>query len=175
MNQICSGGSLLSSVSPEGTLAWNMLKISDLLYKLPTWSALAKAIVFYLDTMQGLYIMFFVVLFSTPECGAGLWGPKCDQQCPQCSNGGICHDDSGECICPPGFTGQKCQHGNNTQYLFRSWANHSMFIAHIIYIFIMPCFQLHVSRNVLKIFGHLQYVFSSFLTFFVVFWDMIRV
>ncbi|KAM9280692.1 LOW QUALITY PROTEIN: tyrosine-protein kinase receptor Tie-1 [Cariama cristata] len=31
------------------------------------------------------------------------WGPSCEKDCPDCLNGGICHDHVGECICPPGF------------------------------------------------------------------------
>uniref|UniRef100_A0A6Q2WUK2 receptor protein-tyrosine kinase n=1 Tax=Esox lucius TaxID=8010 RepID=A0A6Q2WUK2_ESOLU len=43
------------------------------------------------------------------ECKSGLWGPGCEHRCPQCSNGGICHDETGECICPPGFKGHSCE------------------------------------------------------------------
>eukprot|EP00057_Strongylocentrotus_purpuratus_P031007 XP_783327.2 PREDICTED: receptor-type tyrosine-protein phosphatase F [Strongylocentrotus purpuratus] len=41
-------------------------------------------------------------------CPAGFWGRGCDQDCPNCLNGGICDDVTGECVCPPGFTGQLC-------------------------------------------------------------------
>ncbi|KAJ8031639.1 Zonadhesin [Holothuria leucospilota] len=41
------------------------------------------------------------------ECGANLIGENCDQPC-YCYNGGICSDD-GECICPPGFSGEYCE------------------------------------------------------------------
>ncbi|KAM6986254.1 angiopoietin-1 receptor [Aplochiton taeniatus] len=43
------------------------------------------------------------------KCKAGIWGPNCEHACPPCSNGGVCHDDTGECICPPGFTGHTCE------------------------------------------------------------------
>ncbi|KAJ8402082.1 hypothetical protein AAFF_G00373170 [Aldrovandia affinis] len=43
------------------------------------------------------------------NCPAGSWGAHCSRTCPQCSNGGLCHDKTGECICPPGFTGQTCE------------------------------------------------------------------
>uniref|UniRef100_A0AAZ3PJ56 receptor protein-tyrosine kinase n=1 Tax=Oncorhynchus tshawytscha TaxID=74940 RepID=A0AAZ3PJ56_ONCTS len=43
------------------------------------------------------------------KCKPGLWGPSCEHSCPRCSNGGVCHDETGECICPPGFKGHTCE------------------------------------------------------------------
>ncbi|XP_038839099.1 tyrosine-protein kinase receptor Tie-2 isoform X1 [Salvelinus namaycush] len=43
------------------------------------------------------------------KCKSGLWGPSCEHSCPRCSNGGVCHDETGECICPPGFKGHTCE------------------------------------------------------------------
>ncbi|RLW05974.1 hypothetical protein DV515_00004845 [Chloebia gouldiae] len=42
-------------------------------------------------------------------CPAKKWGPSCEKDCPDCLNGGICHDHVGECICPPGFMGTRCE------------------------------------------------------------------
>ncbi|XP_041277211.1 tyrosine-protein kinase receptor Tie-1 isoform X2 [Onychostruthus taczanowskii] len=42
-------------------------------------------------------------------CPAKKWGPSCGKDCPDCLNGGICHDHVGECICPPGFMGTRCE------------------------------------------------------------------
>ncbi|NXI18925.1 TIE1 kinase, partial [Irena cyanogastra] len=42
-------------------------------------------------------------------CPAKKWGPSCERDCPDCLNGGICHDHVGECICPPGFMGTRCE------------------------------------------------------------------
>lgn len=42
-------------------------------------------------------------------CGAGRWGPDCTKECPSCLHGGVCHDLDGECVCPPGFTGTRCE------------------------------------------------------------------
>ncbi|XP_068202269.1 uncharacterized protein [Palaemon carinicauda] len=44
------------------------------------------------------------------DCPAGKFGPKCDNRCPNCQNGGQCHSYTGECLCPPGFIGKECQH-----------------------------------------------------------------
>ncbi|XP_077091618.1 angiopoietin-1 receptor [Siphateles boraxobius] len=43
------------------------------------------------------------------SCKAGLWGVNCTKPCVPCANGGVCHDGTGECICPPGFKGPACQ------------------------------------------------------------------
>ncbi|XP_040273111.1 angiopoietin-1 receptor isoform X2 [Bufo bufo] len=43
------------------------------------------------------------------RCGAQKWGPQCNKTCPECHNSGVCHEDTGECICPPGFMGTTCE------------------------------------------------------------------
>ncbi|XP_028260196.1 tyrosine-protein kinase receptor Tie-1 isoform X2 [Parambassis ranga] len=43
------------------------------------------------------------------DCPAKKWGPYCDKDCPECVNGGVCHDVDGDCICPPGFMGTRCE------------------------------------------------------------------
>ncbi|XP_022248919.1 tenascin-like isoform X1 [Limulus polyphemus] len=42
-------------------------------------------------------------------CEAEKFGQLCDQDCPICYNGGICHDLWGMCVCPPGFMGLHCE------------------------------------------------------------------
>ncbi|KAI4542021.1 hypothetical protein MG293_007400 [Ovis ammon polii] len=42
-------------------------------------------------------------------CEAQKWGPECNRICTACMNNGICHEDTGECICPPGFMGRTCE------------------------------------------------------------------
>ncbi|CAH1243538.1 FGFR3 [Branchiostoma lanceolatum] len=42
------------------------------------------------------------------ECAENKYGPDCSSDCPACYNGGVCHDQTGECVCPPGFMGTHC-------------------------------------------------------------------
>ncbi|XP_077499450.1 receptor-type tyrosine-protein phosphatase mu-like isoform X2 [Amblyomma americanum] len=42
-------------------------------------------------------------------CPRAYYGSKCNYQCPFCQNGGVCHDITGQCICPPGFRGELCE------------------------------------------------------------------
>ncbi|XP_078573871.1 uncharacterized protein LOC144860519 isoform X2 [Branchiostoma floridae x Branchiostoma japonicum] len=43
-------------------------------------------------------------------CAEKKWGPPaCTGDCPVCYNGGVCDDNTGECVCPPGFHGQNCE------------------------------------------------------------------
>ncbi|NXG36898.1 TIE2 protein, partial [Dromaius novaehollandiae] len=48
------------------------------------------------------------------RCEAQKWGPSCSSHCPACMNNGVCHEDTGECICPPGFMGKTCEKGKQT-------------------------------------------------------------
>lgn len=68
--------------------------------------------------------------FCIKGCEAQKWGPSCSSHCPSCTNNGICHEDTGECICPPGFMGKTCEKGeqilfSQIAYVFvlsgRSW------------------------------------------------------
>ncbi|XP_053512306.1 angiopoietin-1 receptor isoform X3 [Artibeus jamaicensis] len=43
------------------------------------------------------------------RCEAQKWGPDCNRVCTACMNNGVCHEDTGECICPPGFMGRTCE------------------------------------------------------------------
>ncbi|XP_037528263.1 protein sidekick-2-like [Rhipicephalus sanguineus] len=42
-------------------------------------------------------------------CPNGTYGGGCQLICPPCLNGGICHDITGVCVCPPGFIGERCE------------------------------------------------------------------
>ncbi|KAM8889361.1 tyrosine-protein kinase receptor Tie-1 isoform 2-T2 [Synchiropus picturatus] len=43
------------------------------------------------------------------ECPGQKWGLSCDKDCPECLNGGVCHALDGDCVCPPGFMGTRCE------------------------------------------------------------------
>lgn len=43
------------------------------------------------------------------DCPKNKWGTSCDKECPECLNGGVCHDKDGDCVCPPGFMGTRCE------------------------------------------------------------------
>uniref|UniRef100_A0A3B4UK16 Tyrosine kinase with immunoglobulin-like and EGF-like domains 1 n=1 Tax=Seriola dumerili TaxID=41447 RepID=A0A3B4UK16_SERDU len=48
-------------------------------------------------------------LCFSADCPSNKWGPYCNQDCPECLNGGVCHDADGDCVCPPGFMGTRCE------------------------------------------------------------------
>nr|XP_020458564.1 tyrosine-protein kinase receptor Tie-1 isoform X3 [Monopterus albus] len=54
--------------------------------------------------LQGAWMRLIV-----RDCPSRKWGPYCDKDCPECLNGGVCHDADGDCICPPGFMGTRCE------------------------------------------------------------------
>lgn len=43
------------------------------------------------------------------KCPNNFYGDSCENECPPCYNGGICHDKWGVCVCPAGFTGGNCE------------------------------------------------------------------
>ncbi|XP_063747990.1 tyrosine-protein kinase receptor Tie-1 isoform X5 [Eleginops maclovinus] len=54
--------------------------------------------------LQGAWMRLIV-----RDCASKKWGPYCDKDCPECLNGGVCHDVDGDCMCPPGFMGTRCE------------------------------------------------------------------
>lgn len=70
--------------------------------------------------MYGFCTLYFIyVIYCSKErklcysadCPSKKWGPHCDKDCPECLNGGVCHDFDGDCMCPPGFMGTRCEIG----------------------------------------------------------------
>ncbi|KAL1476071.1 hypothetical protein MTO96_018765 [Rhipicephalus appendiculatus] len=58
-------------------------------------------------------------MYYDKGCHEGIYGPNCDSVCPKCENGGICHDITGQCICPPGFMGETCNQTCGDDYFGR--------------------------------------------------------
>nr|XP_054765361.1 uncharacterized protein LOC129272155 [Lytechinus pictus] len=53
--------------------------------------------------------LYSLIRVIVSDCPRGRWNlPLCDRLCDNCYNGGICHPQSGTCICPPGFRGKNC-------------------------------------------------------------------
>lgn len=51
-------------------------------------------------------------------CPEGKYGTLCNKDCPECHNGGLCHDITGTCICAPGFNGSNCEKGMQGNWYF---------------------------------------------------------
>ncbi|NWS73881.1 TIE1 kinase, partial [Crotophaga sulcirostris] len=82
-------GNLVTLTLPNVSVSENGVYSATFMGDSPLWSAFYRLIV--------------------RACPAKKWGPSCEKDCPNCLNGGICHDHVGECICPPGFMGTRCE------------------------------------------------------------------
>ncbi|KAJ8040642.1 Angiopoietin-1 receptor [Holothuria leucospilota] len=49
-----------------------------------------------------------IMLLKVRSCPSGKWGIYCNNTCPVCYYKGICHDETGECVCQAGYTGRSC-------------------------------------------------------------------
>ncbi|KAJ8040188.1 Receptor-type tyrosine-protein phosphatase T [Holothuria leucospilota] len=48
-------------------------------------------------------------LLIVRACPDATWGPPdCLGVCDSCYNGGVCDENTGKCVCPPGFRGENC-------------------------------------------------------------------
>ncbi|XP_024091224.1 tyrosine-protein kinase receptor Tie-1 isoform X2 [Pongo abelii] len=90
------------------TLDWHEAQDGRFLLQLPNVKPLSSGIysATYLEASPLGSAFFRLVVRG---CGAGRWGPSCTKECPGCLHGGVCHDHDGECVCPPGFTGTRCE------------------------------------------------------------------
>ncbi|KGL93036.1 Tyrosine-protein kinase receptor Tie-1, partial [Charadrius vociferus] len=82
-------GDLVTLTLPNVSVSENGVYSATFMGDSPLWSAFYRLIV--------------------RACPAKKWGPSCEKDCPDCLNGGVCHDHVGECICPPGFMGTRCE------------------------------------------------------------------
>ncbi|XP_059776507.1 tyrosine-protein kinase receptor Tie-1 isoform X2 [Balaenoptera ricei] len=90
------------------TLDWHEAQEGRFLLQLPSVQPSSSGIysATYLEASP-LGSAFFRLIVR--GCGAGHWGQDCTKECPGCLHGGVCHDQDGECVCPPGFTGTRCE------------------------------------------------------------------
>ncbi|XP_022111573.1 tyrosine-protein kinase receptor Tie-1-like isoform X2 [Acanthaster planci] len=52
---------------------------------------------------------FSLIRLIVRDCVSDKWGPPaCVAMCDMCYNGGVCDDETGDCVCPPGFSGPNC-------------------------------------------------------------------
>lgn len=58
--------------------------------------------------MRSISCSKHVLAFICSVCLPGSYGSACQQRC-SCPRGASCHHVSGECACPPGFTGSGCE------------------------------------------------------------------
>ncbi|KFP55065.1 Tyrosine-protein kinase receptor Tie-1, partial [Cathartes aura] len=82
-------GDLVTLMLPNVSVSENGVYSATFMGDSPLWSAFYRLIV--------------------RACPMKKWGPSCEKDCPDCLNGGVCHDHVGECVCPPGFMGTRCE------------------------------------------------------------------
>ncbi|KAJ8040610.1 Receptor-type tyrosine-protein phosphatase kappa [Holothuria leucospilota] len=49
-----------------------------------------------------------IMLLKVRSCPSGKWGIYCNNTCPVCYYQGVCHDETGECVCQAGYKGSDC-------------------------------------------------------------------
>ncbi|XP_013917344.1 PREDICTED: angiopoietin-1 receptor [Thamnophis sirtalis] len=101
----------------NGTFIYSVLKRVPELLTIPLSSVhLDNAGVYSARYIGGSHFTSAYTRLIVRRCEAQKWGPECSFPCPDCKNNGICHEDTGECICPPGFMGKTCEKacGENT-------------------------------------------------------------
>ncbi|XP_030050034.1 angiopoietin-1 receptor isoform X1 [Microcaecilia unicolor] len=69
----------------------------------------ADAVMYSVMYMGGNHFIAARTRLIVRRCEAEMWGPMCKKTCLKCQNRGVCHEENGECICPPGFMGSTCE------------------------------------------------------------------
>ncbi len=59
---------------------------------------------------QGVMIMISGVCVCVSACVSGRFGLGCEGRC-ECDHGAACHHVSGQCLCPAGWRGRRCEKG----------------------------------------------------------------
>ncbi|XP_038066558.1 tyrosine-protein kinase receptor Tie-1-like [Patiria miniata] len=105
-----SGGSPLWHRIRNGTVTSNFPNFNQASFTLPSTDAVDGD----LYTVVGSVVTltdnhFSMIRLIVRGCAAGKWGPPdCAGVCDLCYIGGVCNDETGDCICPPGFSGPNC-------------------------------------------------------------------
>lgn len=55
-------------------------------------------------------VIMMYLCFLDSACKAGSFGLNCEQSC-ECAGEAPCDPSTGQCLCPPGRTGQRCERG----------------------------------------------------------------
>ncbi|XP_062985275.1 angiopoietin-1 receptor [Elgaria multicarinata webbii] len=95
----------------NGTFIYSVLKheVPELLRVPLSLVQLSDAGVYSARYIGGSHFTSAYTRLIVRRCEAQKWGPECSSHCPDCKNNGICHEDTGECVCPPGFMGKTCE------------------------------------------------------------------
>lgn len=78
-------------------------------------------------------------------CPAGQYGENCSGHC-LCQNGGSCDSMTGQCSCPPGWTGAACELGEHLTPNF-SWSNILSFSPDVSFPTLLECEEGHYGEN----------------------------
>ncbi|XP_035696822.1 uncharacterized protein LOC118430220 [Branchiostoma floridae] len=108
---------MVQKSSRTGTLVWRKGGIGGTV--LTGQNGLSLAIASVQSSDEGIYECYYqgdtdrkqgIMRLIVRGCAENKWGPpSCTGDCPVCYNGGVCDDNTGECVCPPGFNGTKCE------------------------------------------------------------------
>ncbi|XP_038066572.1 angiopoietin-1 receptor-like [Patiria miniata] len=107
--QAISGGSPLWRRTRNGTVNANLPNSNRASFTVPSTDAVdgdLYTVIGNTDTLADNH--FSMIRLIVRGCVAGKWGPQCTGICDMCYNGGVCDDETGDCICPPGFSGPNC-------------------------------------------------------------------
>ncbi|XP_078656667.1 uncharacterized protein LOC144902899 [Branchiostoma floridae x Branchiostoma belcheri] len=108
---------MVQKSSKNGTLEWRRGGVGGTV--LTGQNGLSLTIASVQSSDEGIYECYYQVDTDRKQgimrlivrgCAKNKWGPpSCTGDCPVCYNGGVCDDNTGECVCPPGFHGQNCE------------------------------------------------------------------
>ncbi|XP_078692941.1 uncharacterized protein LOC144922766 [Branchiostoma floridae x Branchiostoma belcheri] len=100
-----------------GTLEWRKGGVGGTV--LTGQNGLSLTITSVQESDEGIYECYYqgdtdrkqgIMRLIVRDCAENRWGPpSCTGDCPVCYNSGVCDDNTGECVCPPGFHGQNCE------------------------------------------------------------------